>query len=268
MVIGNYYSTISGKKVLRIIYKFLGTLDLHTHIRLKPVIKFFRKYFNNIDLNCVRILEPGCGSGVNAFEIYKLAIKKEICLNYIGLDLNLKSINNANFILQSFQNIKGKISFLQDDAIAFLEKQQSLQVDVVLLVDIIEHIMSPEKLIVLSKKVLKDNGIFIVSVPTPLYPKFLGREFHNKIGHQIDGYSLELLDRLFDEVGYKRREFRYNTGFVSNIGCWLYYNKLNFKNKYLNFLKELILYPFKFLDFYNSAKVSCSLFAIYEKDEK
>ncbi len=138
----------------------------------------------------------------------------------------------------------------------------------ILFIDIIEHIKNPQELINLSKNKLKNNGIFIVSVPTPLYPKIFGRKFHNKIGHLVEGYSITKIDELFNNCNCQRIIYQYNTGIFSNIGCWLYYNKLIFNNKYLNLLKCLFLYPFIFLDFYNDSKISCSLFAVYKKNEK
>lgn len=266
MAIGSDFSIISNRKSIKTIYKLLGVLDLHTHIRLKPVIIFFQKYFYKHQKSQIRILELGCGSGINAFEVWKIAKKSNIDFYYVGVDFSFQGIDVANRILLSFQdNSNSKISFYQDDAKSFVEKYEGDYFDFILLADIIEHVENPKELLDYSKKILKDEGFFVVSVPTPLYPKIFGRSFHNQIGHLIDGYFVSQLDELFNYVKCRRVLFKYNTGIFSNIGCWLYYNKLNFNNRYLNFLKSLILYPFKFLDFVNNFRVSCSLFAIYKK---
>jgi len=267
MPIGDYYSIISKRRIAKSIYKLLGTLDLHTHIRLKPIIAFLQKYFENSLNSQIRILEIGCGVGVNAFELCKMAEKLDIDLHYIGVDLSYKAISAANKVLLSFPSTKSEICFFHDDANRFLEKYKGSSFDLILLIDIIEHIKNPRKLLYLSKKFLNDNGLFIVSVPTPLYPKIFGRRFHNRIGHVVDGYSVSQLDSLFTDIGYQRIMYKYNTDFFSNKGCWLYYNKLNFNNKYFNFLKSLILYPFKFLDAYNNPQLSCSLCAVYGKKQ-
>lgn len=133
--------------------------------------------------------------------------------------------------------------------------------------DVIEHIENRELLLKLACNILKTGGLFVISVPTPLYPKIFGRKFSTKIGHLIDGFYLPQLDDLFIPVNCSRILYKYNTGVFSNIGCWLFYNKLNFNNKYLNILKCLLLYPFRFFDFWNNSKISCSLFAVY-KNEK
>lgn len=265
MPIGDYYAIISKKPLGKFIYRLFGTLDLHTHIRLREVMHFFQDYLDQF--SNIKILELGCGSGVNAFEIYKIACKKHTHLNYTGVDLSFEEIKTANSFLQVFLNMKAEISFYQEDAINFLKRHKDLKerADIILMADIIEHIKDPQKLISFSAEYLKNNGFFVVSVPTPLYPKIFGRKFHNKIGHLRDGYSLDQLDELFHSVGCQRIMYKYNTGILSNVGCWLYYNKLNFNNGYINLLKQIILYPFKFLDFYNNLKTSCSLFAVYSK---
>lgn len=265
MPIGDYYSLFSRNIVAKTSIRILGTLDLHTQIRLSPVIKFLSKYLDRMNFKDINILEIGCGSGVNAFEIYKIVLKKGIKLNYVGCDLSEHSINNAKIIVEKLQG-DTSMSFSNEDAFEFLNRWQGLSFDVILLIDVIEHVNNPDRLILLCEKYLKNAGIFVVSVPTPLYPKFFGVNFSTKIGHLVDGYSLQELDKLFGK--YKRIKYIYNTGLISNIGCYLYYNKLNFNNKYFDFVKSLILYPFKFLDLINGPKISCSLFAVYKKNEE
>lgn len=266
MAIGDCYSVISKINICKVIHKVLGTVDLHTHIRVRPVISFFEKYFSDFSSNTkIRILELGCGCGINGYEIYKIAKKINVDLYYIGVDLSAEAINEANCILHTFQNIKERFSFQQEDANIFLKKYKGPPFDIILLIDVIEHIEHPEETLQLSKNILKQGGFILVSVPTPLYPKIFGKDFALKIGHLVDGYSLSQLDELFKGIDCQMVTYNYNTGIFSNIGCWLYYNKLNFNNKYLNFFKSLILYPFKFLDLYNNYKISCSLFAVYMK---
>jgi len=270
MAIGDSYCLIFQKLPQKFIYKFFGILDLHSHIRLKPLIHFFKEFFNkkNIKKEPIKILELGCGDGINAFEIYKIAKKRNVKLDYTGVDFSVEAINNADKIAHFLNNEKTKFSFLKQDAIDFLEKNQQSKYDFILLIDIIEHIPDPQKLIHLIRFCLTKESIVLVSVPTPLYPKIFGKKFHKKIGHLVNGYSIESLDELFYNEGYEIINIRYNTGLFSNIGCWLYYNVLKFDNKYFHFFKHLVLLPFIFLDFFNNSKISCSLFASYKLNEK
>ena len=268
MPIGDFYATISEKLLGKFVYRLFGTMDLHTHIRLRAMISFLKDYFNQCSIENVEILELGCGNGINAFEIHKITSKEKINFNYIGVDLASKAIETANEFLRAMPDMRGEVSFYQEEAISFLEKEPSLKFDVILLIDIIEHVKDSKKLLSLCKKHLKRGGLFIISVPTPLYPKFFGRKFHAQVGHIVDGYSLSQIDEYLQSFNCQRMIYKYNTGLFSNLGCWLYYNKLNFSNnRYFRFLKAVLLYPFKFLDFINNQRLSCSLFVVY-KNEK
>lgn len=265
MPIGNYYYKASKNRMSRIAYRLFGLLDLHTHIRLKPLVNFIKDYSSSFG-NQLKVLELGCGCGINAFEIQRIIKNSNIKIDYIGVDLSAEAINLANkTLLQITPPIKGRFRFSQEDANNFLKEYSGSKVDIALLIDVIEHIVNPKKFIGLLNEVLATNGLFIISVPTPLYPRVFGRRSHVKVGHLIDGYTEDELDRLFEGINCQKIISKYNTGFLSNIACWLCYNKLNSNNKYFNFFKFLVLYPFKFLDFYNSPRVSCSLFSVYIK---
>ena len=109
--------------------------------------------------------------------------------------------------------------------------------------------------------------IYIISVPTHRYHKVFGEEFHKNVGHVVEGYSLEELEKLFYRIsgeGEKRfSKISYNTGLLGNIGANLYYKK----GKDLPlFVREIISKPFTFFDI-NNKNFSSSLFAVFgEKD--
>ena len=119
MSLGDYFHVVSKNKIGKFIYTLFGILDSHTHIRLKPVVKFFKEYFCNFNFTTpIKILELGCGSGVNAFEIYKLSNKKENEFKYIGIDLSSEAIKIVNLVLEYFQINKDKISFINTNPIS------------------------------------------------------------------------------------------------------------------------------------------------------
>jgi SAM-dependent methyltransferase len=275
MPIGDYYYVLSKNRFVRLVIKSLGVFDYHSHIRLKPLIKFLSRYIKRNNQINLKILEIGCGSGMNAFEIIKnlkMSNLKHGKIEYVGLDIDKKSIEVAQRILNEVfvSSFNHNIKFLHADAREFLQDKQIFDqiFDIVLLIDVIEHIKEPELWLESCNKILKDEGLYIISVPTPLYPKIFGREFHISIGHVKDGYTLDELDDLFSKLGCERLYYSYNTGLLGNIGCYLFYNRLKTQNKYINFIKFLFLYPFLFLDFYNNYKVSSSLFAVYRKKKK
>ena len=219
MSIGNYYYILSKNKLVRLIIKLFGTIDLHAHIRLNPVINYLKKFSLTKSGTQIKILELGCGSGVCAFELNEISKKININFEYSGVDASPELISNAQKVLENIQPTKNKINFTCDDAIKFLMKNNQ-KADFILLVDIIEHINNPENLLYLSNNLLNEDGIFLVSVPTPLYPKYFGYKFHREIGHLVDGYSLDVLAKMFNDINCEIIFYKFNTGIVSKYGCY------------------------------------------------
>lgn len=273
MPIGDYFSLVSKNRVSKFVISRLGVFDLHTHLRIKPLIKFISQIIRNNPNVQLTVLEIGCGNGVNAFEIAKLVKKQKynIKMKYLGVDLNEESIQQANKIAKYFYETNIELAFSKAEAISYLNNnlnriKKDDKFNLCLLIDVIEHINNPDILISELEKYLHQDAYIIVSVPTKLYPKIFGYKFHRKIGHLVEGYDIDDLNSLFKN--FQCIHWEYNTGFPANIGCFLYYNagSMFFGNKYLSFLKNIILIPFKYLDFVNNKKISCSLFAVYKKN--
>lgn len=257
MTIVDFNKYIYKNRIKRVITS-ICTRDLHSHLRIKPLISFFNEEFKE---NKTNILEIGCGNGINAFEIYKNNNKIE----YVGFDLNLDSINDARKIAKKM-GCDGKINFYCEDATK-LEFNLEEKFDVILLIDFLEHIKHPEIFLKNINHLITEKTIIIVSVPTYKYKKIFGTEFHEKIGHVKDGYSIYELFDLFEKIDLKNKYYSYNTGYFSNIGCFFYYRYFP-KNQYINFIKIVLLNPFRFLDFYNSNNVSCTIFAVFSRGNK
>ena len=266
MAIGDSYRLIQKTPYEAFVAGVIGTTDLHSHIRLRPVLKFLRTHLGSCAQE-LSVLEIGCGNGVNAFELSKIAERCRKRVRYEGVDFNSKAIELAQSVSASLRLTD--FAFHVDEAGAFVKRELSrgkrLEPDLVLLIDVIEHIVDPVELLTAVDGLLRRGGIYAVSVPTPLYPRVFGRRMHEEVGHMVDGYTLERLDEIF--VGHLRSDrilHRYSTGFISNLGCYLFY-RLRGQNRYLNFLLFLALYPFHFLDLWNNSRISCSLFAVYRK---
>lgn len=264
MPIGDTYHIKGNNIASRIFQKLFGTPDLHTHLRLCPLIAFFGKSADDHKAGTIKVIEPGCGNGVNAFELVKAAGKRGKDMRYTGIDMNGQDIDKAKDLAAALDK-EGLLDFRHGDAVEALRGMEEATADMILLIDIIEHVADAGELVVAAYDRLKVNGFLAVSVPTRLYPKVFGRKFHERIGHLKDGYSLEELDNLFKDLNCSRIESVYNTGLFASIGCWLYYSVLNSTNNFFTFLKAIILYPFIWLDIYNSPRVSCTLFAVYRK---
>jgi len=257
MPIGNMYSRISSSKVSSWVIRCLGVLDLHTHIRLRPILGFFREHIQP-DSSC-RVLEIGCGDGINAFELAKLAKSKGVLFHYCGIDVDPHGLQKAKQMAKTL-GLEDHLEFLSVSAqeIASLSVEPS---DFVVLADVLEHVETPQTLLKNLRPMLSDKGICLVSVPTHNYERTFGASFHRQVGHIRSGYHLEELNALFATIGGRLIGHSYSTGFISNLGCAVYYRLP--ATRHATALKALLLATFRFLDIYNSPTVSCSLFAAY-----
>jgi len=257
MPIGSTYSHISGNKLAALALRCLGTPDLHTHLRLRPILSCFR---NHVQRGAsYRVLEIGCGDGVNAFELAKLARLRDASLFYRGIDIDPVGLERARRLARVLK-LDDTLEFLQADAGDVASLGGELW-DVVILADVLEHLENQEELLRTIQPAVRHGGICLVSVPTPNYPRVFGRSFHRKVGHVRDGYRLGELNALFAEAGGRLVSHHYCTGLLSSLGCAVYYRMP--ATRWATALKAILLAPFRLLDFCNGPRVSCSLFAAY-----
>ena len=138
--------------------------------------------------------------------------------------------------------------------------------DCVLYMDIIEHLLQPELVLSALDPALPVGGHVVISVPTPRYPRVFGREMHERIGHVVEGYTIEPLSALLP-ANYRLVHHRYSTGMFASWICFLYYRVLSLIPSVR--LRLLAGFPFlklHRLDWWNGPGRSCSLFAVYRKE--
>lgn len=213
MVIGSYEKCIMKTLKSKIITGLFGTADYHTHIRLRPIIKYAKK-----SKLSGKFLEIGCGTGVVAFELNRRGCIK----SYTGIDMNNKQINTAQKIKIALNT--DNIVFVRENAFDFLDKMNEKDWDYVILYDFLEHIPEPERFLEDLNKRIGNVKKYIVSVPTPKYPKVFGRQWHESIGHLVDGYNKIDIDRFFRKINLKCEYFEYNTGLLGNVGAYIFYH--------------------------------------------
>lgn len=259
MIVGRYYGRVESKnKIMRFISTIFGILDLHTQMRTEPLMKYIVKM--NSDFLEKNIVEIGCGGGSNCFEVFFNSKPK----NIVGFDLNNKSIAAATQVAYEL-GVSDKVKFYSED-ITLYDFSSIGNIDCLLLIDFLEHINDPGLFLEHVARNLNIDSTIIISVPTYNYKKVFGEQFHINVGHVKDGYNIIEIEELFKAIGYKVESHSYNTGLVGLIGCFINY-RIIFGNKYLNVLKQLLLYPFSALDFINNKYVSSSLFVVLKNDK-
>jgi len=143
-----------------------------------------------------RILDVGCGEGRHTWE----ACKRNNCLVY-ALDIdeaNLKKAHYALYLLKERGETKGNWTIIKGDIVCLPFKDASF--DKVVCSEVLEHISDDILAIRELVRVLKDDGILAVSVPSYLTESLcwkLARDYHDKPGGHVRVYKArEVISKL------------------------------------------------------------------------
>jgi len=121
-----------------------------------------------------------------------------------GIELARKNYHNCTFIQGSIYN--------------FPYEEVGNSFDLVVSAEVIEHLFSPRELPRVAKKVLKPNGGLIITTPYHGYLKNLALALSGRMdkhftalwdGGHIKFFSVNSLQRLLTEEGYKNIQFKF-----------------------------------------------------------
>lgn len=156
------------------------------------------------------IIDLGCGTGYYLFLLSSCGFK----LNLTGFDNDTKALSEAK------DSLSKKIKFIVGDLHKMPFKDNFF--DKAVASEVLEHVEKDEQVLKEIHRILKPNGILVISVPSINYPFFwdplnwlLERFFHTHIkngffsgiwsGH-LRLYSLPSLKRKFEKVGFTVKE--------------------------------------------------------------
>jgi len=100
-----------------------------------------------------KVIDIACGSGYGSFILAKAGAEK-----VIGADVDAKAVDNAN---KKYKN--NNIKFVVDDAENI--KQDDNAFDILVSFETIEHLQNPNKFLSEAKRVVKQDGLAIISTP-------------------------------------------------------------------------------------------------------
>jgi len=153
----------------------------------------------------LRVLDLGCGNGSLSHVIAQHGCE------VVGVDTSAPGIAIAR---QSFP----KCQFIQADIYELPDTDIVQSFDVVLAVEVIEHLLYPKELVRAAKKCLKPGGELIISTPYHGYLKNLVLALTGKLdqhftvlwdnGH-IKFFSVATLTTLLKSEGYTDIKFRF-----------------------------------------------------------
>jgi len=196
-----------GKKYGSIYIKLFGYPSVPvSRILARKTLRFLRQNEKGL------LLDVGCSHGAFSFEIARMGY------TVVGLDTNKESISVAQKI-QGDLGIRNVI-FHHMDILSnnFSEKK----FDVIIIFETLEHIKDDSRVIQEFNRILKDNGIIIISVP---YEENV-QEYDEPVGacwakdgtyicigeggcHYRNGYNLDRMRLLLEKNGFIIENWEY-----------------------------------------------------------
>jgi len=262
-----FAGTIKKIPELRIFfYKLLDLFFLRSWY-VRRELKNIRKQTNK-NLN---IYDAGSGFGQYTYFIHK---KLQPCLIY-SIDVKKEWINDCKEFFKS-QKIND-VTFGFEDLTQI--KHQN-KFDLILSVDVMEHIEDDRKVFQNFYNSLKDGGYLLINTPS-LYG---GSDVHDDVGesfigeHARDGYSPKDLKDKLEPLGFKIQNIRFTYGFWGDkawrLGIKTPMKLLNFSKLFFLLLPFyfLITFPFTFvmmfLDYKKNNKIGSGINLIAKKNIK
>ncbi|HEX2921114.1 MAG TPA: class I SAM-dependent methyltransferase [Bacteroidales bacterium] len=198
---------ISGSLLMRkALYAFLDLLLLRTwHVNkvLKSIAKEFR--------GKAHVLDAGSGLGQYTWRMGRKNPGWEIN----GIDIDLDHIEDCKrFFSQT--RLSGRVGFETGDLTLTDENEKY---DIILSVDVMEHIKDDILVFSNFNKALKKNGYLVISTPSDKGGSDVNEE-HGKSfidEHVRDGYSIEEITSKLISVGFNDVLARYTYGKPGNI---------------------------------------------------
>ncbi len=220
----------SGFKAL--FFLLLGSPDAHTRVRNTHVLNLVQRL--PVPSNA-RVLDIGSGRGVALFWLARH--HPDWKLRGIELDPVMFNSSRRAASRGGWPNLR----FVQDSGTNLSEEEWY---DLVLCVDVLEHITDDVELLRQIARALKPQGYLVMHVPRLHQEQWRWLKIfkeHRVDGHVRDGYTEEDLRQRLADAGFKICEFQYT------IGCWgeisFELNMLAWRRWWLRNLLMMLTYP-------------------------
>lgn len=137
--------------------------------RCEFILSTIKMYYRENQEKKIRILDVGCGTG----EMITLPIA-EAGHDITGIDIDLNSINRARNM-----NIFKNATFLCENLEGFIPTEKY---DVIICSEVLEHLENPQKVLSSIRKLMKKDGIMIITIPNGFGPFEIEKFIFDKTG--------------------------------------------------------------------------------------
>jgi len=238
-----FASAIKTNTFLRILfYKILDLIFLRSWY-VRRELKNIKRFKPDKTLN---IYDAGSGFGQYT---YFMSTKLKPC-NIFSIDVKEDWINDCKYFFQTKKIDNAKFAVEDLTSITHLNK-----FDLILSVDVMEHIEDDMKVFQNFYNSLKDGGYLLINTPS-IYG---GSDVHTEDGtsfigeHARDGYSPEDLRNKLEPLGFKIENIKFTYGFWGDkawrLGIKIPMQLLNYSKLFFLFLPFyfIITFPFTFI---------------------
>lgn len=172
----------------------------------------------------VKLLEIGCGSGRILASIREHSNQSEL----IGVDPS-----KAQIALAQKANQRNKIDFFVGDGEHLQFPDNSFTH--VIIMDVLEHVEKPSKVLQEARRVLKKKGTLISFIPVEnqgvywLSKKIFRQHFKEKSGGHIQQFTIKEVDALLENNGFSVEKKNYSYHLFGSTMDYLLYTLLLYK---------------------------------------
>ncbi|MGC9471002.1 MAG: class I SAM-dependent methyltransferase [Bacteroidales bacterium] len=184
-------------------------LDIHL-LRTWHVKKYLKSWHKN-RLNGTVILDAGSGFGQYTYFLARLSDTSRV----EAVDINGEQVNNCRRFIDHTP-LKQRVSFRKADLTEFMEPEKY---DLILSVDVMEHIADDEIVFSNFYRSLRPGGMLLVTTPSDRGGSDVNEEGEHSFieEHVRDGYSVEEITGKLTRAGFGRVETGYTYGIPGNI---------------------------------------------------
>lgn len=229
-MLGTEQALLENNPFKHLFYKLFGNLHMGERVRFCSVVRLL----NDRDFSNCSILDAGCGKGIISFYLARRFPYSKI----ISIDTDVGLIEKARLI-----RTKIKMRNINFEVKSILDLDQSEQFDLIVCIDVLEHIENDFGASQNLSNSLTKGGILIIHVPQK-FQKHPFRKMEWKGHHVREGYIPQELINLLQSVNLKILQVRHTFGIFGALAAEIEYTLWRVKPIWLIAYPLLLLFTF------------------------